>query len=81
MNEFFDHRLALGAGLGPYVSIDRYREPRPGEAGNTTVSAMVTASAAWRLTQHFFLRGSWNRVASNYNRDSDVVLLGLGYRF
>ena len=78
---FFDNRLALGAGLGPYFSIDRYRAPQPGEASNITVSAIVTATAAVRLTPHLYMRTSWNRIASTYNRDTDVILVGLGYGF
>lgn len=78
---FFDNRLALGAGLGPYFSIDRYRAPQPGEASNITVSAIVTATAAVRLSPHLYMRTSWNRIASTYNRDTDVILVGLGYGF
>ncbi|GCB02219.1 hypothetical protein SFMTTN_3039 [Sulfuriferula multivorans] len=78
---FFDNRFTLGAGLGPYFSIDRYRAPQPGEASNITVSAIVTATAAIRLSPHAYLRTSWNRIASTYNRDTDVILMGLGYSF
>lgn len=81
VHEFFDERLTLGAGLGPYFSIDRYRMPLPGEASDVSVSAIVTATASVRLSSRAFLRGSWNRIASTYNRDSDVILGGLGYRF
>lgn len=81
VHEFFDKRFALGAGVGPYFSIDRYRTPQPNEAGNITISAMVTATAVMRLSPHLYLRTSWNRIASNYNRDTDVILMGLGYSF
>lgn len=81
VHEFFDKRLALGAGVGPYFSIDRYRAPQPGEASNTTVSAVVTATAAIQLRPQLYLRTSWNRIASTYNRDTDVILMGLGYSF
>ncbi|MHB1246182.1 MAG: hypothetical protein ACYCZH_07050 [Sulfuriferula sp.] len=78
---FFDNRFELGAGVGPYFSIDRYRAPQPGEASNITVSAIVTATAAVRVSPHVYLRTSWNRIASTYNRDTDVILMGLGYSF
>lgn len=81
VHKFFDNSFSLGAGLGPYLSIDRYRKPLPGEANNITVSAIVTATAAMRLGPHLYLRTSWNRIASNYNRDTDVILMGLGYSF
>ncbi len=78
---FLNGRFMLGAGLGPYISIDRYRAPKPGEATRATVSALVTATAAIRINPRLLLRGSWNRIATTYNRDSDVVLIGLGLRY
>lgn len=81
VHEFFGDRLALGVGLGPYFAIDRRRAPNPGEGQNVPVSAMVSTTAAVRLNPRLFLRGTWNRVATNYSRDADVVMMGVGYRF
>jgi len=78
---YFNDRLALSAGVGPYFAIDKRRPPVAGEATNVPVSAMVTVSAALRLSSRWSLRTEWDRVASHYNRDADVVLAGLGYRF
>ncbi len=74
-------RLVLGIGLGPYLAIDRYRDPALGEGGTSLFSWIFTASAAFRLSQHWNARVSWNRINTNYNRDTDVILLGAGYRF
>ena len=76
-----NEKLILGVGVGPYFSIDRYHTPAPGEAGNRDVSLIVTASAAYRISPHWDARFSWNRIDTDYNRDTDVVMFGLGYRF
>lgn len=81
VHEFFGDRLELGVGLGPYFAMGRRRTPIPGEGQNVHVSAMVSTTAAVRLNSQIFLRGTWNRVVTNYNRDVDVVLVGVGYRF
>ena len=74
-------RLVLGIGFGPYVAVDRYRAPEPGEGGESKFSWIFTATAAYRLSQEWAARISWNRVNTNHHRDTDVILLGAGYRF
>jgi len=81
VRESFERRLALGVGLGPYVAINRRDAPESGPGPDTRVSAMFTASAAVRLNPRVSLRGSWNRVVTDYSGDADIVLIGLGYRF
>ena len=77
---FFNERLRLAVGAGPYVAIDTYRV-----AGGTNtadkVSALVTMTASYQFARHWIVRGSWNRVLTGYNKDSDVYLAGVGYRF
>jgi hypothetical protein len=74
-------RLILGIGFGPYLAVDRYRTPESGEGRNSVFSWIFTATAAFRLSHHWDARVSWNRVNTNYNRDTDVILFGAGYRF
>jgi hypothetical protein len=77
---FFNERLRLAVGAGPYVALDTYRV-----AGGTNtadkVSALVTMTASYQFARHWIVRGSWNRVLTGYNKDSDVYLAGVGYRF
>lgn len=75
-------RLVLGVGYGPYLAIDKYRSPLAGEARDSKLSWMFTAMAALRFGERdrWSARLSWNRTNTNYNRDTDVILLGLGYR-
>jgi len=74
-------RLVLGIGFGPYLAIDKYRAPVPGETGTSRFSWVFTATAAYRFGQRWDARLSWNRIDTSYNRDTDVILLGAGYRF
>lgn len=80
-NTFFDERLSLGFGAGPYIYIDR-KHPRAGNPKNpTTISPLVALTFAVHLSEHWLARLTWDRVASSYNRDSDVLPMGLGYRW
>jgi hypothetical protein len=74
---FFDDHLALGFGLGPYVAYDEYR----GRNGSTTVNALIGLTASYRFSPRWALRLTWDRVATNYNQDTDVLLGGVSYRF
>jgi len=74
---FFADRFTLGVGLGVYVAVD---EDREGDHG-AFAAGMLTMTASYRIGRDWTARFSWNRVLSNYDRDSDILLLGLGYRF
>ena len=74
-------RLLLGIGFGPYLAIDKYRTPVTGQGGRSNFSWIFTATAAFRLSPHWNGRVSWNRINTNYDRDTDVILFGAGYRF
>jgi hypothetical protein len=74
---FFDDRLALGVGLGPYLAYDEYRSRN----GSTTVNLLLGVTSSLRLSPQWAIRVTWNRVATNYDQDTDVVLGGLTYRF
>lgn len=81
VRESFERRLAIGIGLGPYFSINHRDAALSGQHTNHKVSAMFTATAAVRVSPRVSLRGSWNRVLTDYSRDTDIVLVGVGYRF
>jgi len=74
---FSGDRFTLGLGLGLYLAIDDYREDREGLNPN----GVITLSASYRLGRDWRARFSWNRVTSNYDRDTDVLMFGAGYRF
>ena len=72
---FYRDRLTLGLGYGAYLSVDRYR---PGERD---LMGVLTTSASYHLGNHWVGRFSWHRIASRIDRDSDIILLGMGYRY
>jgi hypothetical protein len=81
VRDFMEKRVALGVGGGLYYAVDKYRELQPGEESDDTLSGVVTATASYRFKGHWLTRVSWNRIVTNYSRDSDVILIGIGYRF
>lgn len=81
VNTFFNERISVGAGIGPYIYIDR-KNPRPGYMNIPgAVAPLVSLTFAARLSDHWLVRLVFDRVTSNNNRDSDIFLVGLGYRW
>jgi len=78
---FFDDRLTLGIGSGPYIPIDKRRKPEFGKDDDPTVAGMITMSAAYQIRPPWLIRISWNRIVTNYDRDTDVLLGGIGVHF
>lgn len=73
----FDSGLwSIGAGFGFYSAIDKYH-PSAGRH----VSEIVSTTLSVRPVNNMNVRFIWHRIVTDYNRDTDVVLLGLGYRF
>lgn len=79
---FFDDRLTLGVGAGAYAAIHHGSDSNqnPG-TGDGILSGLVSMSAAYRVTQNWSARVTWNRVVTRYSRDTDIILGGIGYRF
>jgi hypothetical protein len=67
---------SIGAGFGFYSAVDKYR-PAPGRHVSDVVSLTLSA----RPIRNFEVRLLWHRIVTDYNRDADILLWGLGYRF
>jgi len=81
VNTFFDERLTVGAGLGPYVFLDR-KNPRDASKTNpAAIAPLASLTISTRLSEHWIARLVFDRVTTSYNRDADIFLLGLGYRW
>lgn len=78
---FLGGRITLGLGAGPYLLFDRKRAPVAGRDNPRNLAALVSPTATLRLADRWQARFTWNRVVSRYNRDADIFLLGLGYRW
>lgn len=80
LTKSFGDRFELGIGVGAYVYIDR-RQPLPtGQKSSAAVAGIVSPTMSYRFGHGWFLRVIWDRVISDYNRDADVWLVGLGHR-
>jgi hypothetical protein len=74
--EFLDHRAAVGLGGGFYLARDE-------EAADTATRmlGLITMALSYRFSARWSTRLYWDRTITTDGRDSDVVLLGLGYAF
>jgi hypothetical protein len=72
-------RLTVGVGVGPYFAMRKLR--RSNRRSASTVSALISITAAYAITPEWIGRLIWNRVETRYDRDADVVMFALGYRF
>ncbi len=81
VNTFFHERIAVGAGLGPYVYLDRKHPAAAGKKNPAAVAPLASLTFAVLLSEHWTLRLVFDRVTSSYNRDADIFLLGFGYRW
>lgn len=81
LRPLLDGRLTLGIGAGPYLATDHDRS-RPGAAAeHERLTGLLSLGARYRLSRHVLLRFSWSRVLTDYHRDADLLLLGIGTAF
>lgn len=81
VNNFFDDHVSVGIGLGPYFYIDRKHPTGAGMTNPAAAAPLASLTLSGRLSNVWYLRLMVDRVASSYNRDADIFLLGLGYRW
>jgi hypothetical protein len=80
VNTFFNDTVFVGAGIGPYLFID-HKHPVTGQKIPATMAPLVSLTAGRQITEHWVVRLTWDRVITANSRDSDIFLLGLGYRW
>jgi hypothetical protein len=78
VHPFFNDHLVLGIGGGPYLAYEKYSGT---DEERTTLVGALSATATYRVTSHWAGRFTFNRIITNDNRDTDVFLGGLTYRF
>lgn len=76
---FCSERLTFGVGLGAYLALDQRRHRVPGESGSQALSGLVTMTVSYDINPQFRIRLSWNRIVTNFDRDTDVIMAGVGY--
>ena len=80
VNKSFGDHFEVGFGIGTYIYIDRKHQPRPDQRTQAALAGLVSPMVSYRVTDDWFVRLIWNRVVTNYSRDADIWLLGIGYR-
>lgn len=81
VDAFLARRITLGFGAGLYSFIDREPPPDSVASSRLDIAGLLTVTTSYRFSDRWFTRFNWNRVMSNDSRDSDLFLLGLGYRW
>jgi hypothetical protein len=81
VDAFLERRITLGFGAGLYAFVDAEPPADAGAGSRLDIAGLVTVTTSYRFSDHWFTRFNWDRVESNDNRDSDIFLLGVGYRW
>jgi hypothetical protein len=81
VNTFFQDRISVGIGLGPYVFIDRKHPVSSGRANPAAIAPLASLTVSGGLSENWVARVVFHRVTSSYNRDADIFLLGIGRRW
>lgn len=75
---FHQRRLRLGVGFGPYVTrVEHYDGDR--DRDDVRLSGRITLAVGWRLDPHWMVHLAWNRTATTYHRDTDLLAAGFGF--
>ncbi len=78
---FFNDKLTLGVGAGPYLSITQNDDLPQNRTGDGRFAGLVSVSASYRMTDRWLARVTWNRMVTHYDRDADIIEAGIGMRF
>jgi hypothetical protein len=77
----FTDRTVLELGGGGYLMRDRVNRADATEESKTHLVPIVTIGMRYRFSPDWRAQLSWSRVITDYHRDSDVLLLGVGKVF
>lgn len=77
----FTDRTVLELGGGGYLMRDRINRDSAVEPSKTHFVPIATIGMRYRMTPDWRAQLSWSRVITDYHRDSDVILVGVGKVF
>ncbi|MTV39285.1 hypothetical protein GM676_17060 [Duganella radicis] len=72
-----NQKVELGMGAGPYFNA----QVPDGRGQRSHRAGLVTVGARYHLDRRVVAEAAWNRVVTDYHRDADLLLIGLGYSF
>jgi hypothetical protein len=64
-------------GGGPYVAWDT----RDTQGHGMRLTGLLSAVARYHIDRRWVTHVAWNRVITDYHRDADVFLVGVGRKF
>jgi hypothetical protein len=70
-------KTELGMGFGPYLSLEVPDAP----GYRSHVAGLISVASRYHWSRHVVGELSWSRVATDYHRDADLLLIGLGYSY
>ena len=77
----FTDRTVLELGGGGYLMRDRINRNNANEASKTHLVPIVTIGMRYRINPDWRAQLSFSRVVTDYHRDSDILLVGIGRVF
>lgn len=77
----FTDRTVLELGGGGYLMRDRIDRDNAFEPSRTHLVPIATIGMRYRMSPDWRAQLSWSRVITDYHRDSDVILVGIGKVF
>jgi hypothetical protein len=80
-HEFLDRRVTAAIGIGPYLVVDIRKNPELVEASRERLAGILSLTFAYAPVPQWALRWAWHRIFAERSHDSDVLVLGAGYRF
>jgi hypothetical protein len=81
VDEYFDSRFPIGIGAGPIYFLDRENPPDGNQGNVRDLAGLVSLTAAYRFSEHWFARFHWNRVFTSNNTDADLISGGNRLQF
>ena len=78
---FFDQRVTGEIGIGPYYIFDIKSNPLLVDGSQERWAGIFSLSLSYAPVPRWPLRFTWSRVFAERSHDTDVILLGAGYRF
>ncbi len=70
-------KVEIGTGAGFYFN----GKVPDAEGQRSHKAGLISIGARYHLTKRIVGEATWNRVVSDYHRDADLFLMGLGYSF
>jgi hypothetical protein len=81
MHAVGDGRFSVGAGVGPYALLGLRRGEPQQDPDRDRLAGIASITAAYELAPSWRVRVLFSRVFAEHSRDTDVLMLGLGYRY